>query len=130
MLARFSGKPAIVAALDEWLAKQKPVDAWELSHAVEFGWTEIGRRKLLECVTEPSAVCFWAAKALLDHWGMADPEVAGALQALARSPQVAEIGFLLPRILSDPEECYERLVAKRAGKTGSIEWAANSGFRS
>jgi hypothetical protein len=111
MLARFSGKPAIVAALDEWLAKQKPVDAWELSHAAEFGWTEIGKRKLLECVTAPAAFCFWAAKALLDHWGMADPEVAGALQHLARSPNAAEIGLLLPRILSDPEECNECLMA-------------------
>lgn len=110
MLCRLAGKPAIVAALDDWLAKQKPVDAFEISYAARFGWTHIGRQKLLECVTAPSAVPFWAAEALLDHWGMEDTEVASALRALARSPQAAEIGFLLPRIISDPQECHERLM--------------------
>ena len=37
MLERLAGKPAIVAALDDWLSRQGPLHAWEIAHVARLG---------------------------------------------------------------------------------------------
>jgi hypothetical protein len=104
----FAGDQTIIDAIDRWLLRNEPVLLREVSYFVRVGWTETGKKKLLEGLEQ--SFPFWAAEALLDHWGMDDPEVATALSQLAMSPKAAEIGFLLPRIILDGERCRERLM--------------------
>ncbi len=109
MLLRLAGNPTIISAFDDWMMRQKHIDAMSLSYAARFGWTALAKQKLLECLT--SWIAFWAVDALLDHWGMADPEVAVSLRELVRSPLAADFGYVFPRIIGDRNDCYERLIA-------------------
>ena len=105
---RFAGDQTIIDAIDRWLLRNQPILLREVSYFVRIGWTEIGKKRLLEGLNQ--SFPFWAAEALVDHWGMDDPEVAAALSELAMTPKAAEIGFLLPRIIPDAEMCHERLM--------------------
>lgn len=105
----FAGDQTIVDAIDRWLLRNKPIDVREVAYFVRIGWTETGKKRLLEGLGQ--SFPFWAAEALLDQWGMDDPEVAAALRDLAMTHKAAEIGFLLPRIIPDGEMCRERLMA-------------------
>ncbi len=90
------------------VAKNTPILTREISFFVRIGWSEIGKKKLLESLCQ--SFSFWSVEALLDHWGMADHEVSSALNELAQSPRAAEIAYLLPRIITDPESCRQRLM--------------------
>ncbi len=105
----FAGSSAIIDAIDRWLLRHEPIDTMEVSYFARTGWTETGKRRLLEGLKH--SFPFWAAKALIDHWELADPGVAKALVDLAMSPRAAEIGSLLPCILTDSEECRKRLMS-------------------
>jgi len=107
--ACFAGDQTIIDAVDRWLVRHEPIDVREVSFFVRTGWTETGKKRLLEGLRQ--SFPFWAAEALLDHWGMNDPEVATALTELAMTSKAAEVGFLLPRIIPDAEACHERLMA-------------------
>src|SRR5208282_686570 len=104
----FANDQTIIDAIDRWLLRNEPILLREVSYFVRIGWTETGRKRLLEGLKQ--SFPFWAAEALLDHWGMDDTEVATALSELAMTPKAAEIGFLLPRIIPDAETCRERLM--------------------
>jgi hypothetical protein len=103
------GIPTIIEAIDQWLLKHPPILTREISFFVRIGWSEIGKKKLLESLSQ--SFSFWSVEALLDHWGMADHEVSTALNELAQSPRAAEIAYLLPRIITNPESCRQRLMA-------------------
>jgi hypothetical protein len=106
---RLKGVPEIIDAVDEWLKKHDSVMTREVSFFARIGCTDIGKQRLIEGLSQ--SFPFWCAEALLDHWGMQDQEVSTALTDLANSPRAAEIGHILPRILSDPEACRQRLMA-------------------
>ena len=103
------GIPTIIEAIDQWLLKHPPILTREISFFVRIGWSEIGKKKLLESLSQ--SFSFWSVEALLDHWGMAHHEVSTALTELAQSPRAAEIAYLLPRIITKPETCRQRLMA-------------------
>jgi hypothetical protein len=109
LFERLKGIPTIIEAVDQWLLKHPPILTREVSFFVRIGWTEVGKKTLLESLTQ--SFPFWSAEALLDHWGMDDPEVSIALTELAKSPRAAEIAYLLPRIIIDPEKCQQRLMS-------------------
>lgn len=106
---RLKGVPEIVDAADTWLKKHDSVLTREVSYFARIGCTDIGKQRLIEGLSQ--SFPFWCAEALLDHWGMQDQEVSTALIDLANSSRAAEIGHILPRILSDPEACRQRLLA-------------------
>ena len=103
------GIPLIIDAVDEWLTKHDAVLTREVSYFARIGWTKIGKQRLLEGLAQ--SFPFWCVEALLDQWGLEDQEVSAALADLANSPRAAEIGHLLPRIISEPEVCRQRLVS-------------------
>ena len=105
---KYVGNSEMIAAADEWLERWSQHHYPEISFAARLGWTDRAKRKLLEILT--AWVPFWAAEALLDRWGMSDPEVAAALNALSLSDKASDIGHLFPRIISDRNECFTRLV--------------------
>ncbi len=109
LLERLKGIPTIIEAVDQWLLKNPPILTREVSFFVRIGWSETGKKRLLESLSQ--SFSFWSVEALLDHWGMADHEVSTALTELAQSPRAAEIAYLLPRIITEPESCRQRLMA-------------------
>jgi len=106
---RLKGIPLIIDAVDEWLTAHDAVLTREVSYFARIGWTQIGKQRLLEGLAQ--SFPFWCVEALLDQWGLEDQEVSAALADLANSPRAAEIGHLLPRIISDSEVCRQRLVS-------------------
>ena len=106
---RLKGIPLIIDAVDEWLTNHDAVLTREVSYFARIGWTQIGKQRLLEGLAQ--SFPFWCVEALLDQWGLEDQEVAAALADLANSPRAAEIGHLLPRIISEPEVCRQRLLS-------------------
>jgi hypothetical protein len=106
---RLKGIPPIIEAVDEWLTNHDAVLTREVSNFARIGWTQIGKRRLIEGLAQ--SFPFWCVEALLDQWGLEDQEVYSALAELANSPRAAEIGYLLSRIISEPEVCRQRLVS-------------------
>jgi hypothetical protein len=106
---RFVGNQQLIAAADAWLKDKRSDHHYpEISFAARLGRTSTAKTKLLGQLDK--SFPFWAAGALLDGWGMDDTEVANALSRLATSDRSSEIGCLLPRIISDPSECFSRLI--------------------
>ena len=108
--ANYKGDTEIVSALDDWLSTADR--SWEptAAFAALVGRTPLGKRKLLEYLSS-SSVPHWATDALLEGWGMDEPQVGSALRFTADSQRAVRIAGLLPRIIDDREECYQRLIA-------------------
>lgn len=108
--ANFSDIPELVEVTDEWILKQS-FNEPEVSYAALIGRTEIGKQRLLKDV-EKGSFPFWAARGLLEGWGMSDPEVAQTLQSVTfgDNDQAASLGPYVPQIVSDPGRCAERLL--------------------
>ena len=109
LAANFRDEPTIVAALDEWIPRQEFREP-EVAFACLVGRTEIGKRTM---VARLAAASFphWFADALLEGWGMADPEVATALTtaALGESDLAGRIAGSIPKIIDDVDRCQARL---------------------
>ena len=108
--ANFRDEPSIVAAIDEWLPKQQHIYV-EVAYASLVGRTERGKEKLIEMLADASAP-YWPTRALVEGWGMDDPEAAQALKEAAEGPAplAGSIAQFLPRILADRERLEERLL--------------------
>lgn len=106
----FKDHPLVVEAVEEWIPKQ---DFWdpEVSRAALVGRTSPAKAKLLSRLST-SGTPHWAASALLEGWGMGDREVAPALTELANGPadRASRIGYLMPQIVEDEGQCWQRLV--------------------
>ena len=109
LLARtFKDHPGIVKALDEWVERADHMNM-EVSEAARVGATATFKKKLLGLLSE--SFPHWPAKALLDIWGVTDPDVAAEFAAFMADPARASmIGHLLPQILTDRQECRRYLV--------------------
>ncbi|WP_426413463.1 NACHT domain-containing protein [Bradyrhizobium ganzhouense] len=107
----FRGDPVVTPALESWVIKNRPDDAYTLSHAARVAPTRAIKAALLKCV-EGNHLAFWAASALLDLWGAADTEVHETLNKVAEQPidKRQDIAHALPLVMSDKERCRELLL--------------------
>jgi hypothetical protein len=98
----FKNDDAVVAAVENWSLRLEAGREREFSLIAPVGRTPILKKKLLDLLD--SWVPFWAAGALLEIWGMDDPDVATALLSLVeQAPQrSSEIAQFIPRIIRDP----------------------------
>lgn len=105
----FKDEPVLVKVIDEWIPKQKYSEP-ELSFAALVGRTEIAKKALISNLK--SWIPFWSANALLEGWGMKDPEVHEHLSKMsaASASEASNIAYLLPEIVEDREECHQRLL--------------------
>lgn len=105
----FRDHPQIVAAIDEWLPKQKYREP-EVASAALVGRTPRAKSTLLSSLT--SSVPWWSAGALIEGWGMQDSEVAEKLKQIAFGPAAvaSQMGHLLPKIIEDKKRCRNRLL--------------------
>jgi hypothetical protein len=104
----YAGNALMISAADEWFRRWSTHRYPECFYAARLGWTEMAKKCLITNLD--SSFPGWSAGALLEHWGMADPEVASTLLAISRTERVADIGHLLPRIVLDRKECFSRLI--------------------
>jgi hypothetical protein len=105
----FRDHELIVKALDEWATKLKDHDVLALRNAALVGRTPIMKAALIKNMEEWDP--FWAVGALLEGWGMNDPEVAQILTDRLGRADACEIAQYVPRILGDPEAARARLLA-------------------
>jgi energy-coupling factor transporter ATP-binding protein EcfA2 len=112
----FRDNPDLVAAIDIWIQQQK-FGGPEVAYGALLGRTSTAKKKLLDLLGAPFP--HWTAGALLEGWGMEDPEVASALSAIVQGSarQASGIAHLLPRIIRDRVECRANLL--RLLKEGS-----------
>jgi hypothetical protein len=111
-LARsFKDDPIVVPALESWVIKHRPDDAYTLSHVARVGATPALKAALLKCVDDKH-LAFWAGSALVDLWGAADEEVNAALNEAAEQPveRRQDIGHVLPLVMTDKDRCRELLL--------------------
>ena len=118
----FQDHPALVEALDTWMLSDPQYQEPAVAGAALVGRTDVGKRALLQRLD--TSIPFWVADALIKGWGLGDHEVRDALmrKAFASNKEASLIARELPRIISDPEQSYHRLlellrdpVAKRPG---------------
>ncbi len=107
----YSGHPQIVAAIEARIDDYR-VDPYTLSWAARIAPTPKAKAALLEGFTETAHIKFWLAGALIDLWGLDDPEVRSAMDtALTWSTKALdELGHLLPRLIPDRAACRGRLL--------------------
>src|SRR5262249_17607738 len=130
LAVHFKGNPTIVPALEAWVVKHRSDDAYILSHAARVGPTPTLKAALLRCV-EGNHLAFWAASALVDLWGAADPEVQSALLAASTKPveQRQNVAHVLPFVMSDKAECRRLLLEVIAADGGIRADFALEGLR-
>jgi len=120
LAVHFKNNPAIVPALEAWVTKHRPDDAYTLSHAARVAPTPTLKSSLLRCI-EGDHLAFWAASALIDLWGAADPEVQSALLTASTKPveQRQNVAHILPLVMTDKAEC-RRLLLEVVAAEGRI----------
>ena len=76
---RLKGIPPIIDAVDEWLKTHDAVLTREVSFFARIGWTQIGKQRLLEGLSQ--SFPFWCVEALLRPMGPGRP---GSLRCVDR----------------------------------------------
>lgn len=106
----FRDNPLLVEAIDEWIPNQQEFQEPEISRAAMVGRTPKAKAKLISI--HNSSFPHWAARALIEGWGMEDTEVAEKMMEFASGPasKASRIGFLLPQIIKDKAMCRSRLL--------------------
>ncbi|MBP6912441.1 MAG: NACHT domain-containing protein [Candidatus Pacebacteria bacterium] len=106
----FKDDPELILAIDEWITSKNPMDT-DASLASLLGRTEVCKKYLIKKVQERGFI-HWPASALLDGWGIKDPDVKSVLVKIARGPvtKASSVAHLIPRIIIDPKEAKNLLM--------------------
>ncbi|WP_344870090.1 NACHT domain-containing protein [Deinococcus aetherius] len=109
LLRHFRDAPAVMLAIDARL-EGGDLGERDLFFASLVRRTALAKTKLLGSLDD--GFRHWPVHALLEGWGMDDPEVAPRLLALATGPDdvAASIGFLIPDIMRDADAARQRLL--------------------
>jgi hypothetical protein len=107
----FKNDPIVVPALESWVIKRRPDDAYILSHAARVGTTPVLKAALLRCIDDKH-LAFWAASALVDLWGAADEVVHATLNKAAEQTveRRQDIAHVLPLVMADKGRCRQLLL--------------------
>ena len=113
----YAGHQVLGPIIDDWLEK-RIVQQKENSHSIFWNYelclisrSERAKGFLLKAVEEnDSFLQVRIAEWLLKGWGIQDEQVATVLTRLANSEAAKTIAGLLPDIILDKEECYQRLL--------------------
>jgi hypothetical protein len=104
----FSGFTELCEAADDWVESRKYSEP-ATSGAALLTRSARAKQKLLSLLDDSHF--FWSASALLSGWSMADPDVAGALNAIAFGDnwKASTIAVHLSKIILDRDRCQHRL---------------------
>lgn len=107
----FRDHTGLAETIDEWLMRSELSHrAPEVSFAALLGRTAQAKAKLLSSLN--SWVPHWSANALIEGWGIEDPEVAETLtqMLLGSADSASQISHIAPLIISNSERCRHRLL--------------------
>lgn len=100
VLARnFRGHPEMATLVDTWAQERN--QTYELAHAAAIFPTPALKAALTATLKKPEHLIFWTVDALLDLWGMDDPDIASALRRVADwdLETMSDVADRLPEIL-------------------------------
>lgn len=105
----FKDHPKLVPVIDEWVGKQKHRDV-EVAQISLLGRTDAFKKHLIEDLG--ASFPHWPASALLQGWGMADPDVSKALLEAVNcnAKKASDFGHLIPQIITDKVLARQRLL--------------------
>lgn len=130
LAANFKASEVIHGAIDVWMAREQGMDS-EIAFASLVGRTPKAKAILLASLRSSEGFIHWQASALLEGWGITDPETRESLQLLARDPATGgRIAHLLPRIIEDRTQCAEILMSMLADEKGPRPDFVISGLQS
>ena len=100
----------IVGPLTDWIKRVEHQDV-EVALAAMLAANNEAKEAVLSGVLT-SSFPHWSAQSLLDTWGMEDADVSGTLTKIVATDdqRAANIGFLIPRIIPDPDEAFNRMI--------------------
>jgi hypothetical protein len=98
----FHNHPEMQQLVTGWAVNKD--QTYDLAHAAGIAPIPALRTKILDTLKKPEFLIFWSVDALLDIWGMADPDVARALKRIVDWPleTLSDVADRLPEIL-EPE---------------------------
>lgn len=96
----FKDHPKLVPVLDEWVGKQKHRDM-EVAQISLLGRTNTFKKHLIEDLG--ASFPHWPASALLQGWGIGDPDISKALLEIinGNAKKASGFGHLIPQIIAD-----------------------------
>ncbi|WP_089725096.1 NACHT domain-containing protein [Candidatus Thiosymbion oneisti] len=103
--------PRLEAAIEAWIPTQQ-YNEHEVAYAVLAIRTDKARNQLLELVNDAEHLHHWSVYALVEGWGMDDPQVSETLLSLAHADDTSALSVAahLPEIIGDPQRCRQRLL--------------------
>jgi hypothetical protein len=109
LAGNFRDNPVLGPSVDSFLANTP--DPLAAAWAALIMRTDVGKTKLL--VMLETGFPYWPAWALMEGWGMKDPDVAAKFSEFASRPpdRAGDYAYLFPRIISDANECRHRLLS-------------------
>jgi NACHT domain len=109
---QFRGHPALATRLESWMEDADQFHTPQISGAALVGRTSRGKQILLADLNRGSSMCFWAARGLIEGWGIGDPEVVTVLNQYAdgENRRAGWIAHLLPQVITDRARCTSRLL--------------------
>jgi hypothetical protein len=113
----FKENSVVVSALETWVMKHRPDDAFTIANAAKVAPTPKFKAALLNCLQNDHSLTFWAASALVELWGQDDQEVCAALVKFADLPVKTRqnVAHVLPHVMADKDHCRKLLLEIVAG---------------
>ena len=109
LVEAFAGHQKLCLAVDDWIGRNFDRLSLEFELCLILCSTR-AKEYLLKANDKTGVITPYQAHLLLREWGMQDKEVAAALVGLANSNVAKNVAHLLPDILSDREQCRQRLL--------------------
>lgn len=111
LVKNFKDCDVLVAALDKWVKRVKHIDT-VASYAALVGRTAVFKEVMIKEL-KTASFPHWFAQALLDGWGILDPEVAEVFRGIIDNdlPRASSIAHLIPRIITDKIACRKFLLS-------------------
>jgi hypothetical protein len=112
VLQGFRSHPHVVPAAEAWLQEHgiKGHDVVSIAQVAMLARTEVCKQILIDRLKAGDLFPQWIFHALLDLGGSDDPEAKEAMLPFIAGAKAASVAHYLPQLISDPDDCYRRLL--------------------
>ncbi len=112
VLEGFRSHPHVMPAAEAWLREHgvKGHDVVSIAQVAMLARTEVCKQILIDRLKAGDLSPQWIFHALLDLGGSDDPEAKEAMLPFITGAKAASVAHYLPQLISDPDDCYRRLL--------------------